>query len=161
METDETLYHATPQTMGKVAHDVVDSKRYSSRKKDLLSLPVWSDSLGIMGKIDIYKGLEEHIIERKYQLKQIYRGQLYQLWGQYFCMTEMGYNVKRISFYEIKTRKLFPQPIPGIQERQELERFIESFKSYHPSDIIQINPNKCMHCIYNPLCDKATTDYVY
>lgn len=70
METDETLYHATPQTMGKVAHDVVDSKRYSSRKKDLLSLPVWSDSLGIMGKIDIYKGLEEHIIERKYQLKR-------------------------------------------------------------------------------------------
>lgn len=93
METDEGLYHATPQTQGKIAHDAVDNKRSSTRKTDIMSLPVSCEELGIMGKIDIYKGAEHHLIERKYQLKHIFRGQLYQLWGEYFCLREMRYEV--------------------------------------------------------------------
>lgn len=93
METDEGLYHATPQTQGRIAHDAVDNKRSFTRKTDIMSLPVSCEELGIMGKIDIYKGAEHHLIERKYQLKHIFRGQLYQLWGEYFCLREMRYEV--------------------------------------------------------------------
>ena len=91
METDEGLYHATPQTRGKIAHETIDNKKASNRADDLQSLTVMSDEYGLMGKIDIYKGKEHKLIERKYQLRNIYQGQIYQLWAQYLCMKEMGY----------------------------------------------------------------------
>lgn len=56
METDEAIYHATPQTRGRLAHVTVDEKRTSNRKDELQSLPVISHSYGLRGKIDIYRG---------------------------------------------------------------------------------------------------------
>lgn len=161
METDEGIYHAKPQTQGRIAHDAVDNKRSSTRKDDLMSLPVICESLGIMGKIDIYKGLERHLIERKYQLKQIYQGQYYQLWGEYFCMKEMGYAVDKLSFYEISTKTTIPIQIPGQPEWEELHSFVEKFKQFDPASPIETNPNKCSHCIYCPLCEKTTLENVY
>ena len=81
MESDEGLYHAVPQTMGKIAHRTVDEKTASHRKEDYLSLPVFSEKFGLMGKVDFYKHKEKVLIERKYQLKTIFRGQIYQLWA--------------------------------------------------------------------------------
>ena len=75
--------------MGGLAHSSIDSKTASTRKIDLVSLTVYSDSLRIYGKIDIFKSDKHQLIERKNNLKKIFRGQLYQLWGQYYCMTEM------------------------------------------------------------------------
>lgn len=161
MEADEGLYHATPQTQGRIAHNAVDNKRSSTRKSDLMSLPVCSQELGIMGKIDIYKGAEHHLVERKYQLKQIFQGQLYQLWGEYFCMREMGFTVEKLSFYEISTNKMLPQQLPGKKEWNELKAFIESFKTFDPSLPIETNHNKCIHCIYCPLCEKTDIENVY
>ncbi len=161
MEADEGLYHATPQTQGRIAHDAVDNKRSSSRKTDIMSMPVSCNELGIMGKIDIYKGAEQHLIERKYQLKHIYQGQLYQLWGECFCMREMGYAVNKVSFYEISTNTMMPQQLPGEKEWTELKSFIEHFKSFDPASPIETNPNKCTHCIYCPLCEKTEVENVY
>lgn len=161
MEADEGLYHATPQTQGRIAHDAVDHKRSSTRKLDLMSLPVCSDHLGIMGKIDIYKGGEHHLIERKYQLKQIFQGQIYQLWGECFCLREMGYTVDRVSFYEISTNKMMPQKLPEQKEWNELKAFVEKFKAFDPQQPIATNPNKCAHCIYCPLCEKTDIENVY
>ena len=161
METDEGLYHATPQTKGKLSHEPVDTKTSSNRKEDIFSLPVMSEQLGIMGKIDVYKQKEKKLIERKYQLKQIYQGQIYQLWAQYFCMIEMGYDVEEIAFYEISTNKTIPIEIPRETEKENLLEFINSFKKYDPSSMITTNPNKCRHCIYCNLCDKTNEENVY
>ena len=35
MDTDEGLYHAIPQTRGKIAHQSIDTKKASNRKDDL------------------------------------------------------------------------------------------------------------------------------
>ena len=161
METDETLYHATPQARGKVAHETVDKKTYSTRKVDLVSLPVFSESLGVMGKIDLLHINKKTLVERKYQLKQIFRGQLYQLWAQYFCLLEMGYEVEHIAFYEISTNKTIPVNLPTQAEYIELQVFIERFKNYNPDTEIATNQNKCIHCIYCNLCDKTQLDNVY
>lgn len=161
MEADEGLYHAVPQTQGRIAHDAVDHKRSSTRKDDLMTLPVACEALGIMGKIDIYKGAEHHLIERKYQLKQIFQGQLYQLWGECFCLREMGFSVERVSFYEISTNRMIPQQLPGEKEWDELRLFINRFKSFDPSMPIETNPNKCSHCIYCPLCEKTDIENAY
>ena len=161
MDADEDIYHATPQTKGKEAHKAIDKKVASTKKMDLVSLSVYSEKFGIMGKIDIYKGDRKLLVERKYQLKQIYQGQYYQLWAQYFCMIEMGYDVDHIAFYEISTNKMIPIDLPKDKERNELESFIKKYKTYNPLKPISINQNKCAHCIYCNLCDKTETDNVY
>ncbi len=162
MESDEELYKATPQTKGTIAHQGVDNKSGSTRRADIMSLPVYCDELGISGKIDLYKLDRRMLIERKNNLKQIFRGQIYQLWGQYFCMTEMGYPVDRLAFYEISTNKMIDVEMPGEAGKHELAGFIERFKQYAPATTaFKINPNKCAHCIYCNLCDKTDTDNVY
>lgn len=161
MEADEDLYHATPQTKGRAAHSTVDNKTSSTRKGDLLALPVYSQELGIMGKIDIYRHSDKTLIERKYQLKQIYQGQVYQLWAQYFCLAEMGYAVEHLAFYEIVANRTIPIDLPGEEGRRKLLDFIQKFKNYNPAQQIEVNANKCAHCIYCNLCDKTNSDNVY
>lgn len=162
METDETMYHATPQTKGKLAHATIDTKKASNRADDILALPIYSEEYGLMGKIDLYKRDERKLIERKYQLKHIYQGQIYQLWAQMLCMQEMGYVVESIAFYEISTNKMTPVKMPTNEELQDFKEFIKRFKSFVPGEtIIPVNPNKCRHCIYNNLCDKTQEENVY
>lgn len=162
MEADETMYHATPQIRGRASHETVDKKTASNRADDQLSLPVYSEEYGLMGKIDVYKRKERRLIERKYQLKQIFQGQIYQLWAQMLCLREMGYEVATLAFYEISTNKMIPIAMPSNEELLQFKRFIEHFRSYNPiSTSFTINPNKCRHCIYCNLCDKTTQNNVY
>ena len=149
MDTDEGLYHATPQIRGRIVHETVDNKKASNRADDLQSLPVISEEYGLMGKIDIYKGKDHKLIERKYQLKNIYQGQIYQLWAQYLCMLEMGYDVRAIAFYEISTNKMIPIELPNQEQLDEFRRFIEKYI------------NKCRHCVYCSICDKMEGENVY
>ena len=161
MGVDEDLYHAVPQTRGNVAHEKVDKKTSSSKKNDILALPVFSNELGVVGKIDVYREEEKMLIERKYQIKQVFRGQIYQLWAQYFCMLEMGYEVEKLAFYEISSNRVIPIDLPGDEGRVELGNFIDKFNNYDPTKPLVVNLNKCMHCIYCNLCDKTTTENVY
>lgn len=161
MGGDEELVHAAPQTQGKAAHAAIDNKIYSSRKDEITALAVYSNELGVIGKIDLYKGKDKLLIERKYQLNTIYQGQLYQLWAQYYCMLEMGYQIDKLAFYVISTNKTIPIDLPGEKEKKELQAFIHRFKTYDPTQTINTNTNKCVHCIYCNLCDKIDTDNVY
>lgn len=159
--TDEDLYYATPQVKGSLAHEPTDSKSGSTRKDVILSLPVFSEKYHLMGKIDVYRQGERKLIERKYQLSKIYRGQIYQLWAQYFCMKEMGYDVEALAFYEISTNKMIPIPLPTQEDQMEFEKFLSLFLLYDPSAPMVTNPNKCSHCIYCNLCDKTEEENVY
>lgn len=161
VDADEDLYHAVPQTRGRHSHESIDSKSYSTKKDDLQSISVYSEELGVMGKIDLFKKEEGFLIERKYQLKQIYQGQLYQLWAQCFCLLEMGYKVNKVAFYEISTNKMMVQETPTQKEKEELLLFIQKMKAYNPLDSLITNKNKCAHCIYSSLCDKTEDDNVY
>lgn len=161
MDTDEDLYLAVPQTRGRIAHESVDNKTASHRKDDLLSLPVYSVRYHLMGKVDVYRAKEKMLIERKYQLKQIFQGQIYQLWAQCFCLQEMGYEVEKMAFYETSTNKMIPVALPDDEGVNRFLSFLEAFRRFDPSLPVEINPNKCAHCIYCNLCDKTECDNVY
>lgn len=161
MESDEGVYHAAPQSRGRMAHESIDAKTASSRKADIISLPVASQRLHIMGKIDLYRQDKKLLVERKYQLKRIFKGHYYQLWAQYLCLTEMGYEVEQLAFYETSTNRTIAIPLPTTDEMAELEDLVGRFRAYSPNDPITLNPNKCLHCIYCNLCDKTYTDNVY
>ena len=161
MSTDEGNYHALPQTRGRNAHQKIDEKKTTTQTDVIESLAVISHEMGIYGKIDIYKKSTKSLIERKYNLKNIFRGQIYQLWGQYFCMTEMGYDVKSIAFYEISTHKTTDINIPDERDKNEFLNFLTSFRNYNPKSNFSQNQKKCAHCIYCNLCDKTNQDNVY
>ena len=141
IESDEGLYHATPQTQGKIAHETIDEKKSSTSKDVLLALPVFSEKYGLMGKIDVFKIKEKLLIERKYQLKQFFQGQIYQLWAQMLCLQEMGYEVERLAFYEISTNKMIPVNYPSAENEKEIVKtagkapFVPVRKILNPEDI--------------------------
>lgn len=162
MDTDEWQYKATPQAHGKIVHENIDKKTSSNRADVIISLPVYSEEYGLMGKIDLYKRNERRLIERKYQLKQIFQGQIYQLWAQMLCMREMGYAVESLAFYETSRNKMIPVDMPTDNDLDNFKSFINRFRSFNPSTTpFTINHNKCMHCVYCNLCDKTTEDNVY
>lgn len=159
--TDESLYHATPQTRGRIAHETIDTQRASTHTGDLMALPVYSERLRLIGKIDLYRAKERLLVERKYKLAQIFQGKIYQLWAQYLCMREMGYEVEHIAFYEISTNKMHHIATPTETDEEIFISFIDDLRHYNPATPTIINPNKCKHCIYCNLCDKTTEDNVY
>ena len=142
-------------------HAPSDSKSSSTKAADIYNLPIYSERFGLMGKIDVYHSDRKQLVERKYQLKQIFQGQIYQLWAQMFCMREMGYEVESIAFYEISTNKMIPINMPTKEEEKQFEEFIKRFHAYKPELSLPINENKCRHCIYCNLCDKTVVENVY
>ena len=151
---DQVCY-ATPQTKGKAAHKNIDAQKYSSSKNILSGIDVYSEELNITGKIDIYDGEKYKLIERKRKIDKIYQGQLYQLYAQYFCITEMGCIVKKLAFHSLVDNKTFPVALPTQKDKEQLKSFIQKVLNYNPNTPIDTNPNKCKHCIYSNLCDQA------
>ena len=154
----EDTYHASPQTAGKNAHNAVDAQRI---RKKVSGIEVFSQELGLMGKIDVYDPEKEELTERKRCVKQIYQGQIFQLQAQYFSMKEMGYAIKKIQFYSIQDQKYYPQPLPQKEDKALLKETIKKIQSLKCLVSITVNPNKCRYCIYNNLCDKATIENAY
>lgn len=160
-ETTEEIYHAAPQTRGRIAHETVEQKTATHNKDTLLSLPIMSEEYGLMGKIDVYHADRKTLIERKFRLRSIFQGQIYQLWAQMFCMQEMGYKVEHLAFYEISTNRTISIDLPTETDKQQFANFLQRFRNYRPEETIHTNPNKCSHCIYNNLCEKIDTENVY
>ncbi|GBU20403.1 hypothetical protein R80B4_00280 [Fibrobacteres bacterium R8-0-B4] len=161
MAADADIFHAAPQTQGRASHQTIDEKSYSTRRDIIVGLPVFSDELGIVGKIDIYKSDEKSLIERKHRLNKVYKGQIYQLWAQYFCMIEMGYCVEKLSFYSIVENKTYPIDIPSDADRREFIEFTKCLRNFDPEAEIPVNESKCRHCVYCNLCDKTEVENVY
>lgn len=121
-----------------------------------------SNILNIYGKIDLYRFSTKTLVERKFQINRIFKGQMFQLWAQYYCMVEMGYLIDNLAFYETSTNKTKPIPLPGDTEKAELISFIDYFRSFDPGKTsFDVNINKCSHCIYSNLCDKTDINNVY
>ena len=160
-DTDTSMYQATPQTRGSLSHRTVDEKIASHRKEDYMALNVYSDRYHLMGKIDLYRSDTQSLYERKYQLKKIFIGHIYQIWAQMFCLQEMGFPVSNLYFFEISTRKIIPVSMPTEKDISNFEIFLQSFREFDPTIPFLPNTNKCIHCIYCNLCDKISTDNVY
>ena len=65
------------------------------------------NNVRIIGKIDIYDKKKELLVERKKHIKEIYDGYVFQLYAQYYCMTEMGYNVSKLQIRSCDDNKIY------------------------------------------------------
>lgn len=151
---EKKLYQEEAQIAGTIAHEAVDNKTYSSRKDILQWLEVYSEKYWIAGKIDIFHIKEGRLIERKNKIEKIYQGYKYQLWGQMYCLQEMGYNVEKLEFYSMQDNKTYRVYKPSVDEELKFLKMLDDYRKFDllKSDWNQ-NTQKCLRCIYKELCD--------
>ncbi|MDD4530863.1 MAG: type V CRISPR-associated protein Cas4, partial [Candidatus Gracilibacteria bacterium] len=51
---DKKVYQEKPQIVGTIAHQNIDNKTYSTEKKYLQAMEVYSVRYGLLGKIDLF-----------------------------------------------------------------------------------------------------------
>lgn len=139
-------YHDTPQTLGGITHENIEDGKYTTSKHVLQALPVYSNRLGIKGKIDVYDSKKKHLIERKYRVKQIYKGFRFQLYAQMYCLREMGFRVDKLSIQSLSDNKRYDIPLPTREERRGFEEVIAKMKEFNSDSI---RKHTCSHCDNN------------
>lgn len=153
---EELVYQGVYQTEGKNAHIKIDNQRYSDRNSILQNFEIVSAHYGIYGKIDLFDVEKGLLSERKKNIKTIYDGYVFQVYAQYFGLTEMGYVVKEIVLYDFSKNKKYPIALPHQNPKmfQKFEQTIHDLKNYSllKNNVIP-NEYKCEKCIYKQLCD--------
>ena len=92
------------------------------------------------------------LIERKNKITKLYDGYFLQIYAQYFCLLEMGFKVKKLSFYSLTDNKKFSVPIPNKQIIEEFDAFIKKVSNYNINNFTGVSKQKCEKCIYSILC---------
>lgn len=151
---EEETVKATPQLAGTAAH--LRKETDSTGDQYLItSLPVLSKELGIQGVIDELDIRIGTLTEYKNNVKTIYPGQVMQLHGQYYCLTEQRYDIRRLFLTEISSGTKHEIPLPDKTDLSELKKLIQRIQNYTPEQKIDVNPTKCRKCIYCQLCEKS------
>lgn len=155
MET--RLYQNAYQINGKKAHETVDTNTYSTKHNTITGIDVYSEQYGIVGKIDIMDLGKKTLIERKKKIKKIYDGYIYQLYGQYTALKEMGYDIKHLNLHSIDDNKTYNVALPEDDKARfiEFEKLIQQIRNFSLEEFSQNNRQKCSTCIYEPACDRC------
>jgi len=154
---EQRLYQSTDQINGKAAHQAVDTATYSTSKHVFQGMEVYSDTYRIGGKIDVFDSKQGELVERKKKIKVIYDGYIFQLFAQYYCLQDMGYEVQSLKLYSMDDNKRYDIARPEEDEakQQAFESLLVKIRTFDLSDPFEANSNKCRHCIYNNVCDVA------
>lgn len=151
---DELLTKDIYQINGSDAHKKSDTAAYSTKKSMLQGIGIYSAQYDICGKIDTFDMEKGILTERKKKIKVVYDGYIFQLYAQYFSLTEMGYNVNTLRLYSMDDNKIYPvkKPSEDLEMYDKFEKLIFSMKNFAPEYFTQTNPQKCRNCIYESLC---------
>lgn len=145
----ELLYHESPQINGRHAHKSIDSQTYSSSKRYLQALPIYSERYNLVGKIDIYDIKTKTLIERKRKVMNIYDGYRYQLYAQYFGMTERNFDVKHLAIHSLLDNKRYKIALPNKKEVETFESVLDAIRKYDMCKTKEnISKEKLDNCIY-------------
>lgn len=152
---DKNIYSQTPQLKGEAAHKSIDNKTYSDKFEILQNFEICSDKYKLFGKIDIYDLRLKKLIERKREIKNIYDGYIFQLYAHYFCLIEMGFDVKYLALYDLIHNKTYPILLPSENKEifEKFEKLIDDIQNYSLFDTFVPLKSKCTNCIYSNLCD--------
>lgn len=145
----ELVYHDTPQTIGKFVHEPIDQSKYSSAKRYIQGMSIYSSKYNLVGKIDVYDQETKTLIERKNLVKKIYKGYILQLYAQMFCMQEAGYEIKNLKIHSLKDNKRYTIALPVKKDKISFAKLLNKIRRLEISSFKEeINKNKLDNCIY-------------
>lgn len=149
----QSVYHSTSQTRGKIVHRCFDKGGYSTEKKYLQGLEIYSEDFGLVGKLDLFDSEEGILIERKNKIKRIYDGYVFQVYAQYFCLLEMGYKIRSIFLHSLEDNKRYNISLPIQQDKKRLKELVFQIRHFNLENFKKPSASaKCDNCIYRPLC---------
>lgn len=156
-DPDRVSFQDVSQIDGAKAHEAIDTGTHSTRSNVLCGLSVYSERYGLVGRIDRYDMKSGELTERKKRIKTVYDGYVFQLYGQYFSLKEMGYEVRRLCLYSMDDNKKYPVPLPEDAPcmLEKFENVLHGLQSVSITDFKQSVAQKCYKCIYEPLCDSS------
>ena len=159
---ETTVYHEDIQTKGRIAHQNIDYKKYSTRKEILQGLCIYSKEYSLCGRIDLFNQKTGALTERKKRVHKIYDGFVFQIYAQYYCLIEMGYEVKKLLIYSLEDNKNYPIPLPkeDIKMDQKFKNLLEQIQNFDLQKEFFPNINKCKKCIYKNLCDYSPLEVI-
>ena len=69
----------------------------------------------------------------------------------------MGYDVKQIRLYSYDDNKIYRQLLPSDNPVMlgKFEQIITDINNFAFDQFEQTNAEKCMNCIYEPVCDRS------
>jgi CRISPR-associated exonuclease Cas4 len=154
---DDRFYKREPQVAGLASHETIDNKTYSSHKNVLQGTEVFSSRYNLVGKIDLFYKDEGHLVERKRRIVKIYDGYIFQLYGQYFGLLDEGFEIKKITIRDLTSNRNYPIPLPTENSDwlDKFEKLIIEISQFSLNSPFHANPQKCVQCIYSPLCDQS------
>lgn len=154
---NKTLYQEVAQIQGSHAHKAIDSKTYSSRKNILQSIDVYSEEFNLRGKIDVFDIDSGLLVERKNQIKHVYDGYVFQVYGQYYALIEMGHKVNKIKLHSMIDNRNYEIKLPSLdlEMDRKFRNIIQEMRTFNMEDFVQNNTAKCQKCIYAPICDRV------
>lgn len=154
---DKTIYQSEKQLNGSYVHKIIDSAKYSSSSSILQGVDVYSTSLNIKGKIDVFNKETGILTERKKKIVTIYDGYVFQVYAQCYALEDMGYNVSKIRLHSIDDNKTYNIPLPkdDIKIRDKFISLVGAMHKFDINNFVQTNIKKCENCIYEPLCDRS------
>ena len=144
-------YHQTPQIAGRINHESIENGTYTTSRDFIMGLEVSSEKYNLVGKIDLYDQRRETLIERKTKIKKIYDGYCYQLYAQYYCMKEMGFEIKELYLHSLEDNKRYKLPIPTIKEKLEFESVLKKMREFNMEKIKNHSCERCSKSIYGAL----------
>lgn len=146
--------------MGTHAHNSVDSGNYSTRKTVLQGFEVYSEQYNLIGKIDLFDSSSGTLTERKKKIKTIYDGYIFQIYAQYFCLREMGYDVRSLRLYSMDDNRSHKILLPeeNVPMFEKFLSLLDQMNQFEITAYIQQNPEKCARCIYEPICGASIFD---
>lgn len=154
---DKSLYQTVSQVSRINAHKTIDKQIYSDKKNILQGVNVFCSEFNIMGKIDIFNVETGVLTERKNKIVKIYDGYIFQVYAQYYALSEMGYNVKKIKLYSFKDNKNYNIELPSndLEMDYKFRKLINDIRNFNLEDFKAHNVEKCRNCIYEPSCDRS------
>lgn len=153
-EEERIVLQDSYQLNGTEAHKASDSAAYSTKRSMLQGVGVYCSKYDLSGKIDTFDVTEGVLTERKKHISHIYDGYIFQLYGQYFALKEMGFNITSLRFYSMDDNKTYNVALPEDDDAmfKRFEKLLNDMKSFDFSGFKQNNSLKCAKCIYEPLC---------
>ena len=153
-ELDRSVFQEIDQIRGTASHEKVDKSKYSTRKDILQGVDVYSSTYHLVGKIDIFDSSKHTLVERKHKITTIYDGYVFQLYAQYFALTDQGYQVNFLQLYSFTDNKTYPVKLPQDDSEmlQKFESLIQNITDFKLRGFYHENKGKCQRCIYAPLC---------